>query len=162
MKSMPLIKKTSEFSGNGQALELTVQFATDETNIPSRQLFRKWIEAALNKPAEIVIRIVDMPEGEALNRKFRGKDSATNVLTFVYSNDAPLFGDIVLCAPVICREAEQQCKDLTAHYAHLTVHGALHLQGYDHTCEEDAIIMESLETRIITRLDYPDPYVIQQ
>lgn len=162
MKNMPLIKKPSKFSGRGQSLELTVQFAIDETNIPGRQLFRKWIEAALSQPAEIVIRIVDMPEGEALNHKFRGKNSATNVLTFVYSNDVPLLGDIVLCAPVICREAAQQCKDLIAHYAHLTVHGALHLQGYDHTNEEDAIVMESLETRIITRLDYPDPYIIQQ
>lgn len=141
---------------------MTVQFAVDKTNIPGRQLFRKWATAALNKPAEIVIRIVGMQEGEVLNRKFRGKDSATNVLTFVYSDDVPLLGDIVLCAPVIFREAEQQSKDLVAHYAHLTVHGVLHLQGYDHISDKDAVVMESLETKIITRLNYPDPYVIQQ
>ncbi|PXV77224.1 rRNA maturation RNase YbeY [Nitrosomonas eutropha] len=159
---MPLIKNPNKFSGCGKTFKLTVQFAADKTNIPGRQLFRKWVGAALNKPAEIVIRIVGMQEGEVLNRKFRGKDSATNVLTFVYSDDVPLLGDIVLCAPVISREAEQQNKDLVAHYAHLIVHGVLHLQGYDHISDEDAVVMESLETKIITRLNYPDPYVIQQ
>ncbi|SFU52810.1 probable rRNA maturation factor [Nitrosomonas eutropha] len=159
---MSLIKNLNEFSSCGKTLKLTVQFAVDKTNIPGRQLFRKWATAALNKPAEIVIRIVGMQEGEVLNRKFRGKDSATNVLTFVYSDDVPLLGDIVLCAPVIFREAEQQSKDLVAHYAHLTVHGVLHLQGYDHISDKDAVVMESLETKIITRLNYPDPYVIQQ
>jgi len=159
---MPLIKNCSKSPDCEQALKLTVQFAVDKTNVPDRRLFRKWVKAALNKPAEIVIRIVDMQEGEVLNRKFRNKDSATNVLTFVYDDDASFIGDIVLCAPVICREAAQQCKDLMAHYAHLTIHGVLHLQGYDHIDDKDAVIMESLETKIITGLNYPDPYVIQQ
>jgi probable rRNA maturation factor len=142
-------------------LELTVQFVTNKANVPDEQLFREWVEAALNKAAEVVIRIVGMQEGKALNHEFRGKDSATNVLTFVYSNDIPLLGDIVLCAPVINKEAKQQGKDLIAHYAHLTVHGVLHLQGYDHISDEDAAVMESLETAIITKLNYPDPYAIQ-
>lgn len=83
------------------------------------------------------------------------------MLTFVYGDEIPLLGDIVLCAPVVYNEALQQGKDLTAHYAHLTVHGVLHLQGYDHISDEDAAVMESLETEIITRLGYPDPYAIQ-
>lgn len=140
---------------------MTVQFAVKGDHIPNRTLFRKWVKAALKEPAEIVIRIVDRQEGEVLNRNFRGKHSATNVLTFVYDDQALLSGDIVLCAPVIFQEAEQQGKDLIAHYAHLTVHGVLHLQGYDHVNDEDATIMESLETKIITRLGYADPYVTQ-
>lgn len=151
----------AEPSNRKQKLKLTIQFAVDKTDIPSRHLFRKWVEAALNKPAEIVIRVVDLQEGKILNHDFRGKDSATNVLTFVYGDEIPLLGDIVLCAPVVYNEALQQGKDLVAHYAHLTVHGILHLQGYDHISDEDAIVMESLETEIITRLGYPDPYVIQ-
>lgn len=158
---MPLTKNPVELPDHEQELVLTVQYVADKTDIPNRRLFRKWVKAALSKPAEVVIRIVGRQEGEILNRDFRGKSSATNVLTFVYDDDVPLLGDIVLCAPVICNEAQQQGKDLTAHYAHLTVHGILHLQGYDHIRDEDAVVMESLETEIITRLGYPDPYVIQ-
>ncbi len=159
---MLLRKNHNKPANSGRVLKLTVQFATDKTNIPNRQQFRNWVSAALNKPAEIVIRIVDIAEGEELNRKFRAKDSATNVLTFVYDDSLPLMGDIVLCAPVISMEAEQQHKDLMAHYAHLTVHGVLHLQGYDHINDEDASIMESLETKIIAGFNYPDPYAIRQ
>lgn len=157
---MPLIKNRIELPNHEQKLILTVQYVVDKKNIPNRRLFRKWVKAALSQSIEVVIRIVDRQEGETLNRDFRGKESATNVLTFVYDDNIPLLGDVVLCAPVIYDEAQQQGKDLIAHYAHLTVHGILHLQGYDHTCDEDAIIMESLETEIITRLGYPDPYLI--
>lgn len=108
--------------------------------------------------AKIVLRIVDEPEGRRLNRHFRGKDYATNVLTFVYSDIQPLSGDIVLCAPVIAKESDQQNKNLAAHYAHLTVHGVLHLQGYDHDNDASATIMEKLETEIVTKLGYDDPY----
>lgn len=160
-KNMPLINHPVEPPDYKHELKLTVQFAVDKTGIPSRHLFRKWVKAALGKPAEIVLRIVDMQEGETLNSDFRGKDSATNVLTFVYSEAIPLLGDIVLCAPVIYNEALQQGKDLTAHYAHLTIHGILHLQGYDHIRDEDAVVMESLETKIMAGLGYPDPYIIQ-
>lgn len=138
--------------------KLTLQYAADFPGVPSRPQFRKWVNAALTQPAEIVVRLVGEEEGRELNRRFRGKDQATNVLTFVYDELQPLSGDIVLCAPVVIREAQQQQKDLVAHYAHLTVHGVLHLQGYDHERDADAAIMEQLETAIITRLGYADPY----
>ena len=139
-------------------IKLVLQYAVDISGIPDQLQFRKWVNAALMQPAEIVLRIVDEPEGKELNRRFRGKDKATNVLTFVYDDLQPLTGDIVLCAPVVIKEAQQQQKDLTAHYAHLTVHGVLHLQGYDHEQEAEAAIMEQLETEIVTRLGYADPY----
>ncbi len=161
MRNMLRVNNPVESPDCKQELKLTVQFAIDKTDIPSRYLFRKWVRTALSKPAEMVIRVVDLQEGAMLNHDFRGKDSATNVLTFVYGDEIPLLGDIVLCAPVVYNEALQQGKDLTAHYAHLTVHGVLHLQGYDHISDEDAAVMESLETEIITRLGYPDPYAIQ-
>lgn len=157
---MPPTKKPCEPENYKRKLSLSVQYAVrDRSGMPDRLLFRKWANAALMKSAEIVIRIVDLPEGEALNRDFRGKQSATNVLTFVYG-DLPCVGDIVLCAPIVSREAQQQHKSLAAHYAHLTVHGVLHLQGYDHIDEEEAVVMESLETEIITRLGYADPYSV--
>lgn len=158
---MPLTKNSVKVLDLQQELILTVQYVTDKMGIPNRRLFRKWVRASLSKPAEVVIRIVDEQEGKALNHDFRGKDFATNVLTFVYDDDIPLLGDIVLCAPVIYNEAQQQGRDLIAHYAHLIIHGVLHLQGYDHIYDKDAVVMESLETEIITRLGYPDPYVIQ-
>ena len=126
--------------------------------MPNRSQFRKWVNAALERSAEITVRLVDEEEGRALNRHFRGKDQATNVLTFVYDELQPLCGDIVLCVPVVMREAQQQLKNLRAHYAHLTVHGVLHLQGYDHENDAEAQVMEQLETNIITRLGYADPY----
>jgi probable rRNA maturation factor len=110
--------------------------------------------------AEVTIRIVGAAEGRRLNREFRGRDSATNVLTFPYPDRQPLAGDIVLCAPVVKREAEEQGKRLAAHYAHLTVHGMLHLQGYDHERTAQAVAMERLESEIVTRLRYPDPYAV--
>jgi probable rRNA maturation factor len=135
-----------------------VQYATDPSAAPARPQFRRWVKAALMQPAEIVLRLVDETEGRELNRQFRGKDYATNVLTFVYDDTQPLTGDIVLCAPVVGNEAQQQHKDLMAHYAHLTVHGILHLQGYDHIEDDDAAVMEQLETQILARLGYEDPY----
>ncbi|SET54669.1 probable rRNA maturation factor [Nitrosospira multiformis] len=154
-------------------LKMTVQYATSTREpLPPRALLRKWVKAALAHDAEIALRIVDEEEGRRLNRDFRNKDYATNVLTFVYRDgqidpevplgekqDAyPLTGDIVLCAPVVENEAGQQQKDLMAHYAHLTVHGVLHLQGYDHQEDEDAKNMEETETRILAWLGYEDPY----
>lgn len=138
--------------------KLVLQYAAEFPGTPTRSQFRKWVNAALMQNAEIVLRIVDEEEGRELNRHFRGKDKATNVLTFVYDELQPLSGDIVLCAPVVISQAQQQQKELAAHYAHLTVHGVLHLQGYDHEHEADAVIMEQLETEIVTRLGYADPY----
>ena len=135
-----------------------VQYATNSTDVPTRTQFRRWVKAALMQEAEIVLRIVDEAEGCELNRQFRDKDYATNVLTFVYDDTQPLTGDIVLCAPVVSQEAQQQHKNLTAHYAHLTVHGILHLQGYDHIEEAEAVVMEQLETQILARLGYDNPY----
>ncbi|MEK7768627.1 MAG: rRNA maturation RNase YbeY [Pseudomonadota bacterium] len=132
--------------------------ATHAAGVPTRPQFRKWVKAALTRDAEIVLRIVDEAEARDLNRNFRGKDYATNVLTFVYGDAQPLSGDIVLCAPVVEKEAKQQRKNLTAHYAHLTAHGVLHLQGWNHANEADAVAMERLETAIVTKLGYDDPY----
>ncbi|WP_090828281.1 rRNA maturation RNase YbeY [Nitrosovibrio tenuis] len=139
-------------------LKLTMQYATHAADVPVRSEFRKWIKVALVQDAEIVMRIVDEVEGRSLNRDFRGKDYATNVLTFGYSNTRPLSGDIVLCTPVIENEARQQHKNLDAHYAHLTVHGILHLQGYDHESDAGAAIMERLEAEIMESLGYHNPY----
>ena len=106
-------------------------------------------------PARMTIRIVDAEEGRMLNKEYRKKDYATNVLTFVYEEGV---GDIVICAPVIEREAAEQKKPIESHFAHMTVHGALHLQGYDHEDEKEAEFMESIEQEIMTKLGYPDPY----
>ena len=141
-----------------KSFKLMVQYATDSTDIPTRPKFRRWVKAALTQGAEIVLRIVDEAEGCELNHQFRNKDYATNVLTFFYDDTQPLTGDIVLCAPVVSKEAQQQHKNLIAHYAHLTVHGILHLQGYDHIEEAEAVVMEQLETQILARLGYDDPY----
>ena len=150
------------FARTEAKLKLTVQYATGTAThvggVPTRPQFRKWVKAALTRDAEIVLRIVDEAEARSLNRNFRGKDYATNVLTFVYGDAQPLSGDIVLCAPVVEKEARQQHKNLTAHYAHLTAHGVLHLQGWNHENEPDAVAMEQLETAIITKLGYDDPY----
>ncbi|MEK6685461.1 MAG: rRNA maturation RNase YbeY [Pseudomonadota bacterium] len=141
-----------------KSFKLAVQYATDSTELPARSQFRRWVKAALMQDAEIVLRLVDEAEGRELNRQFRNKDYATNVLTFVYDDTQPLTGDIVLCAAIVKKEAGQQHKNLLAHYAHLTVHGVLHLQGYDHIEDTEAAAMEQMETQILARLGYDDPY----
>ena len=142
-------------------LHLAVQYALDVDNLPSRPQLRRWVKAALAEDAEITLRLVDAEEGRALNRDYRDKDYATNVLTFVLNED-PLMGDIVLCAPIVAAEAAAQGKSAEAHYAHLVVHGVLHLQGYDHENDAEAADMEALETQIVTKLGYPDPYLIEK
>lgn len=144
-------------------LSLAVQFASDmdeasDDRMPSAAQFRKWIRSALQIDAEITLRIVDEPEGRTLNRTYRGKDYATNVLTFPLAEEPVLMGDIILCAPVVAKEAKDQHKSLQAHFAHLTIHGVLHLQGYDHETEPQAELMEANEIRIMQKLGYPDPY----
>ena len=143
-------------------LAMAVQYASEAQELPTAAQFRKWAKLALRADAEIALRVVDEDEGQALNRDYRGKDYATNVLTFPLAEEPLLMGDIVLCAPVVAREAEAQQKPLLAHYAHLTVHGVLHLQGYDHETEAEAEIMETLETEIITQLGYADPYLSEK
>lgn len=141
-------------------LSLSVQYASNAENMPTRAQFRRWVQAALLQDLQATLRIVDAEEGQALNRDFRGKDYATNVLTFVYDDTEPLSGDIVICAPVVAREAAEQGKTLQAHYAHMTLHAVLHLQGYDHEWEAEAAEMEALETALMVKLGYPAPYVV--
>lgn len=147
-------------------LDLDVELSVCPPGTPSPAAFARWVGAALGntRRAQLSLRVVGEAEGRELNRQYRDKDYATNVLTFALNEgeDAvpglPLFGDIVLTAPVVAREAEEQGKAVEAHYAHLTVHGVLHLQGFDHQTDGEAEAMESLETRILARLGYPDPY----
>jgi probable rRNA maturation factor len=134
------------------------QFGTAARNLPSRTQLRKWALAALGDDARVTVRVVGQTEGRALNRTYRGKDYATNVLTFVFRDSPPFEGDLALCAPVVAREARTQGKQVTAHYAHLVVHGVLHLQGYDHQNDAEARIMENLESKIVANLGYSDPY----
>ena len=138
-------------------LALTVQHATAH-RLPSRAALRRWLTAALVRDARVTLRFVDGNEGRALNRRYRGRDRATNVLTFVYDDGASLQGDIVLCAPVVQKEARAQRKTLAAHYAHLVIHGMLHLQGYDHERDAGAARMEAREIALLRGLGYADPY----
>ncbi len=138
---------------------LSVQYASEADSIPQRQQFRRWVAAALQDKAQLTLRIVDEDEGRALNRDYRGKDYATNVLTFAYGEEGGMLaGDIVLCAPVVEKEAREQGKALRAHYAHLTVHGVLHMQGYEHETDAEAREMEALEVEILRRLRFNNPY----
>jgi probable rRNA maturation factor len=123
-----------------------------------RHKVAKWIRATLQSDAEITVRIVDAAEGQALNRDYRHKDYATNVLTFDYTQEPVVTADLVLCAPVVALEAKEQNKTLEEHYAHLLVHGALHAQGWDHDEAEDAQVMELREREIMARLGFANPY----
>ncbi|STR45121.1 rRNA maturation RNase YbeY [Iodobacter fluviatilis] len=150
-----------------QRLEICHQVESTATGLPDTAQFQAWAEAALLPDvasAEITFRIVDTEEGQQLNRDYRGKDYATNVLTFTFDEDMPdvpglpLLGDIVFCAQVVEKEAQEQNISLNDHYAHLTIHGVLHLQGYDHLEEDEALEMEALETRLLAGLGISDPY----
>ena len=141
-------------------LAATIQYASQASNLPTASQFRKWAKAALRVDTEVTIRIVDAEEGKMLNNTYRGKDYATNVLTFPLTEDPHLMGDIIICAPVVEAEAKAQQKRLDAHFAHLTVHGILHLHGYDHETDPQAELMEGLETAIVTKLGYASPYLI--
>ena len=140
-------------------LSLSLQFAdaTDRALLPRHQVAR-WIRAALDAPGEITVRIVGADEGRALNRDYRAKDYATNVLTFDYSHAPVVVADLVLCAPVVAREAREMAIDLKAHYAHLLVHGTLHAQGHDHEVDAEAKVMEARETAVLAALGFADPY----
>ena len=147
-----------------KALELTLQFGTFAGAARHRALLTrarvaKWVGFALARPGEIAVRIVGEAEGRAMNAQYRHKDYATNVLTFDYSREPVVAADLVLCGPVVEREAREQGKTLEAHYAHLLVHGTLHAQGYDHeTGERDALRMEALEILLLAALGYANPY----
>ena len=140
-------------------LALDVQVAAGRAGFPGAAALRRWARAAVGGSARVTVRVVGEAEARRLNRVYRGRDRATNVLSFAYERSArAVSGDIALCAPVIRREAERQGKRLEAHYAHLVVHGLLHLQGYDHEAPREARRMEALETQILAKLGYPDPY----
>ncbi len=146
------------------ALSLSLQFArfdgvADHRAALPRHKVERWLRHALGADGEITVRIVDAEEGQTLNRDYRQKDYATNVLTFDYETDPVVMADLVLCAPVVAREAAEQGKSLQAHYAHLLVHGALHAQGWDHeTSEADAEAMEAREIEILAGLGFDNPY----
>jgi probable rRNA maturation factor len=145
-------------------LEVSLQFgsfagAAAHKAVLTSARARKWVGMALARPAEIAVRIVGSDEGQALNRQYRGKDYATNVLTFDYAREPVVAADLVLCAPVVEREAREQGKTLEAHYAHLLVHGTLHAQGYDHEAgEREALEMEALEILLMGALGFSNPY----
>lgn len=149
-------------------LDVAVGYAAPRKGVPASASFRRWIEAALKgarrrKASEVSVRIVDAEEGRALNLQYRGRDYATNVLSFPVELppgvDLPLIGDLVICAPVVAREAAEQGKKPADHWAHLTVHGTLHLLGYDHIDEVEAEAMEALETKVLAGLGISDPYL---
>lgn len=147
-------------------VELDLQLATATGDLPGEAQLRQWCELALRQrtaPSELTIRIVDEAEGRELNHTWRGKDYATNVLSFPAEIpdgllDIPLLGDLVICAPVVAREAAEQGKRAEAHWAHLVIHGCLHLLGYDHIDDAEAEEMEALERQLLAELGHPDPY----
>ncbi len=146
-------------TGTGRTrLSLCVQYAVEADGLPTRPALRRWVAAALEGDASVTLRFVGTAEGRALNRAYRRKDDATNVLAFVY--DDVKGGDIVLCAPVLRREARAQDKALAAHCAHLVVHGMLHLQGYDHHRATAAKRMEAREVAVLAGLGFANPYAV--
>ena len=154
MQTRPVVDKS---------LSLDVQYACGDAGLPLAADFRRWAKAALpvaTGAVEIVLRIVDEDEGAALNQRYRNKSGPTNVLAFPYAVSAEhdLHGDLVMCAPVVQREAREQGKQAGAHWAHMCVHGILHLRGYDHATEDEADVMEGLETSILVGLGFPRPY----
>jgi probable rRNA maturation factor len=141
------------------ALKLSLQFAdtTHRALLPRHQV-QRWLRTALSGPAQITVRIVGSEEGRSLNRDYRQKDHATNVLTFDYEREPVVIADLVLCAPVVEAEALAQGKTIAAHYAHLLLHGALHARGFDHQTKGQAKVMEGLETELMLELKFADPY----
>ncbi len=140
-------------------LSLSLQFAdpAHRAHLP-RHKVQRWMRAALEMPGQITVRIVGTDEGRALNRDYRQKDYATNVLTFDYEHEPVVSADLILCAPVVAQEAQEHGLTLEAHYAHLLVHGTLHAHGYDHEVDDEAAAMESRESAILLALGYADPY----
>ena len=164
---MKQAKRNNPLTRLAARLQLTLEDRSDASQLPDGKLIRRCCQAALQadvKQAQVSILLVGSEEGRSLNNTYRGKDYATNVLSFALNEgeniaDLPLFGDLVLCTEVVEKEAAEQGLDLMAHYAHLLVHGMLHLQGFDHEDDEEAEIMETLETVILAKLGYPDPYL---
>jgi len=161
--------KTNNLKAMNKDLELTVQIATNIPNCPDTETIRNWVSLTLardSQAAEMTVRIVDEEECAELNHRYRNKEGATNVLSFPYEavsgSGQTLFGDIVICAPVVEREAREQNKELQSHWAHMVIHGTLHLMGYNHIEENEAETMESLERSLMDSLGYADPYLENQ
>ncbi|NIE99874.1 rRNA maturation RNase YbeY [Pantoea sp. Acro-805] len=152
------------------AVILDLQLAcADENGLPAETAFQRWLEAAVTPfqpESEVTIRLVDEAESHELNLTYRGKDKPTNVLSFPFEAppgiELPLLGDLIICRQVVEQEAEEQSKTLEAHWAHMVVHGTLHLLGYDHIEDDEAEEMEALETEIMLALGYPDPYISEK
>ena len=146
------------------SIDIEVQFACSSCKVPTERQFEHWVKAVLpaNESAEVLIRLVDKEESQQLNARYRNLDKATNVLSFPADLppeiDLPLLGDIIICGPLVEAEAAAQGKTTESHWAHLTIHGLLHLLGYDHQEEAQARAMESRETTILGQVGYPDPY----
>jgi probable rRNA maturation factor len=152
--------------------DIDLQEASEHPNLPTLSQLSKWVDAALRlsrseqdsheQEYELTIRIVDEEESQELNSQYRGKDKPTNVLSFPFEAPAEielnLLGDLVICAPVVAKEAVEQSKPEIAHWAHMVIHGTLHLQGYDHIEDDEAEVMENLEIKILSQLGYPNPY----
>ena len=160
-------KSTARAKAEPATLSLSVQYACNDeelSSLPTRPQVRRWAKKALEgESAEVTVRFVDAEEGQMLNREYRHKDYATNVLSFPYLPNPQMAGDLVLCLPVVLKEAADQKKPVETHFAHLIVHGMLHLQGYDHeTNEADAEFMEAREREILAALGYPDPYLSER
>jgi probable rRNA maturation factor len=148
---------------------LDLQLATEAKDLPDEKQIQQWLEAAIlpfQSEAEVTVRIVDEAESQQLNFDYREKDKPTNVLSFPFECppgiELPLLGDLVICAQVVAKEAAEQHKSLSAHWAHMVVHGSLHLLGFDHINEEDATEMEAEEIQILAELGFADPYVIPE
>lgn len=145
-----------------------LQMAFDGAGVPEGALFEAWAEKAWQgeNPTEVTLRIVGNDESRELNHQYRGKDKPTNVLSFPFEAPAgitvPLAGDLVICAPVVEQEAREQNKDAVAHWAHMVVHGMLHLQGYDHIEDNEAEVMEALEIRLLAQLGFANPYEAEE
>jgi len=166
-----------QMKNNGPNICLDLQIAYDKAkdkakdsqNLPSHEDFQRWVEAALtpyDKPFELTVRLVTSEESQQLNAQYRGKDKPTNVLSFPFEVpegiELDLLGDLIICVPVVEQEAKEQNKALTAHWAHMVIHGCLHLLGFDHIEDDEADEMEALETKIITALGFPAPYEISE
>ncbi len=162
-----------QMKNNGPNICLDLQIAYDKAkdsqNLPSQEDFQRWVEAVLapyKKPFELTVRLVTSEESQQLNTQYRGKDKPTNVLSFPFEVpegiELDLLGDLIICVPVVEQEATEQNKALTAHWAHMVIHGCLHLLGFDHIEDDEADEMEALETKIITALGFPAPYEISE
>ena len=146
-------------------LDLDLQIAVDAKNLPTQTQFESWVRVAVGHTmpeVELTIRLVESSESQQLNHTYRGKDKPTNVLSFPFEApaeiDLPLLGDLIICVDVVEKEALEQNKSLEAHWAHMVIHGCLHLLGYDHIIDEEAEEMESLETQLLEHLGFSDPY----